>query len=141
VRRDLVEISMLEGSSIRSHKDLEVWKGAVSLAERLYRDTAHFPRMENYGMTAQIRRAAVSVAANIAEGYGRGQTTQFIQFLRISQGSIQELDTHVILAERFVYFKPQISIELQDACQQSSKMLRSLIRSLEAKAKGDSPMR
>ena len=128
-------------SAIRSHKDLEVWKEAVSLAERLYRETSHFPREENYGMTAQIRRAAVSVAANIAEGYGRGQTTQFVQFLRISQGSAQELDTHVILAERFGYFAPQTSIELQDTCQKLSKVLRSLIQSLETKIKGDSAMR
>jgi four helix bundle protein len=91
---------MPSGSGIRSYKDLEVWQRAMSLAEDCYRLTAEFPREEIYGMTSQIRRASVSVAANIAEGYGRDQTGPFIQFLRISQGSARELETHLILAGR-----------------------------------------
>lgn len=106
----------------------------MSLAERLYKETAAFPRDEIYGMTAQIRRAGVSIPANIAEGYGRSQTGQFAQFVRISLGSAQELDTHVMLAGRLGYFSAQIAEDLQLDCDRISKMLRGLLRSLENKA-------
>src|SRR6187200_2383107 len=94
--------SMSGGSEkgIRSYKDLDVWQKSMALAEGCYRVTSQFPRDEIYGMTAQMRRAAVSIPANIAEGYGRDQTGPFIQFLRIAQGSARELETHLILAER-----------------------------------------
>jgi four helix bundle protein len=74
------------------------------LAERVYRLTASFPREEVYGMTSQIRRAAVSVAANVAEGHGRENSGSFVQFLRISQGSLKELETHLLLALRVDLF-------------------------------------
>jgi four helix bundle protein len=70
----------------------------MSVAEQAYRLTSRFPKDEVYGMTSQIRRAAVSVAANIAEGHGRENSGSFIQFLRISQGSLKELETHLLLA-------------------------------------------
>ena len=85
--------------TIESHKDLEVWQMAMTLAEDCYHLTARFPKDEVYGMSAQIRRAAVSIPANIAEGYGREQTGSFIQFLRIAQGSARELETHLILTD------------------------------------------
>ena len=96
-------LSMSGGSerSIRSYKDLDVWQKSMALAEDCYRATSEFPRDEIYGMTAQMRRAAVSIPANIAEGYGRDQTGPFIQFLRIANGSTRELETHVILSGRF----------------------------------------
>jgi four helix bundle protein len=119
---------------IRSYKDLEVWQMAVSLAEECYRFTADFPREEIYGMTAQIRRAAVSIAANIAEGYGRDQTRSFIQFLRIAQGSARELETHLIVAERVRLLGSEAAAVLSEKCERISKMLRALIRSLEARS-------
>ena len=70
------------------------------IAERAYRLAARFPKEEVYGMTSQIRRAAVSVAANIAEGHGRDHSGSFVQFLRIAQGSLKELETHLLLALR-----------------------------------------
>jgi four helix bundle protein len=72
----------------------------MSVAEGVYRLTMRFPREELYGMTAQIRRAAVSVAANIAEGYGRDNRGSFVQFLRMSQGSLKEVETHLVLSTR-----------------------------------------
>jgi four helix bundle protein len=123
---------MSSGDPIRSYKDLEVWQRAISLAEE-YRLTAEFPRDEVYGMTAQIRRAAVSVAANIAEGYGRDQTGSFVQFLRISQGSARELETHLILAGRVRLLRSDVLSGALDECERISKMLRSLIRSLESR--------
>ena len=91
---------MPNGSTVKSYKDLDVWMMAMSLAESCYLATRNFPREETYGMTSQIRRASTSIPANIAEGYGRDQTGSLIQFLRVSQGSTRELETHVILAGR-----------------------------------------
>src|SRR5205809_4951969 len=119
--------------SIRSYKDLDVWQKSMALAEDCYRATSEFPRDEIYGMTAQMRRAAVSIPANIAEGYGRDQTGSFMQFLRIAQGSARELETHLILAERIALVDQEAVAPLQELCERVSKMLRPLIRSLEAR--------
>jgi four helix bundle protein len=124
---------MPKGSTIKSYKDLDVWSMAMSLAESCYRATREFPREETYGMTAQIRRASTSVPANIAEGYGRDQTGSFIQFLRIAQGSARELETHLILAGRVGLLRSKTLSGLLDECESISKMLRSIIRSLEAR--------
>jgi four helix bundle protein len=121
------------GDTIKSYKDLDVWLMAMSLAESCYRITRDFPRAETYGMTAQIRRASASIPANIAEGYGRDQTGGFIQFLRIAQGSTRELETHLILAGRVGLLHSDVLSNLLDECESTSKMLRSLIRSLEAR--------
>jgi four helix bundle protein len=119
--------------TIESYKDLEVWQMAMTLAESCYVLTARFPKDEMYGMSAQIRRAAVSIQANIAEGYGRDQTGSFVQFLRIAQGSARELETHLILTERIRLAEQQTVAPLQERCERISKMLRSSIRSLEAR--------
>jgi len=121
------------GHTIKSYKDLDVWLMAMSLAESCYRITKDFPRDEMYGMTAQIRRASASIPANVAEGYGRDQTGGFIQFLRIAQGSARELETHLILAGRVGLLRSDVLSGLLDECERISKMLRSLIRSLEAR--------
>jgi four helix bundle protein len=119
------------GSPIRSYKDLEVWQVAMDLAVACYKATSKFPREERYGMTAQIRRSAASIAANIAEGYGREKTSSFIHFLRISQGSLKELETHLSLAERVEICLATKLAPLFGLCERVSKMLRNLIRSLE----------
>jgi four helix bundle protein len=85
---------------ITDYRDLDVWKEAMELAAVAYEATRAFPREEVFGMTSQMRRASVSIAANIAEGFGRAQTRPFIQFLRVAQGSLKELETLVALAER-----------------------------------------
>ena len=122
---------MVSGSSIRSYKDLEVWQVAMDLAEACYKTTTTFPRDEIYGMTAQVRRAATSIAANIAEGYGRETTGSFIQFLRIAQGSNKELETHLLLAGRVQLSEAEELAPLLHRCDRVGKMLRNLIRSLE----------
>jgi len=122
----------VRGSGIRSFKDLAVWQMAMTLAADCYRLTAHFPRDELYSMTAQIRRAAASVPANIAEGHGRENTGSFVQFLRIAQGSLKELETHLLLAERVQLTKEEHLAPLLETCQRIGKMLRALIRSLHA---------
>jgi four helix bundle protein len=119
---------------IQSHFDPEVWQVAMTLAEECYRLTAVFPRDEIYGMTSQIRRAAISIPANIAEGFGRDQTGSFVQFLRISMGSARELETHLLLCERLQIAAGAAVTPLLDRCGRVSKMLRALIRSLEARS-------
>jgi four helix bundle protein len=124
---------MTTRDSIKSYKDLDVWLVSMSLAESCYRATKDFPREETYGMMAQVRRASSSIPANIAEGYGRDQTGGFVQFLRIAQGSTRELETHLILANRVGLLRNDVSSGLQDECERISKMLRSMIRPLEAR--------
>jgi four helix bundle protein len=120
-------------NSIRSYQDLDVWQVAMDLAETCYHLTRKLPREEAYGMSAQIRRAASSIPANIAEGYGREQTGSFIQFLRIAQGSTRELETHLLLARRVKLLDTsEVAVPLE-VCERISKMLRSLIWSLETR--------
>ena len=85
---------------IQSYQDLEVWQRAMDIAAELYRLTKAFPRQEQFGLTSQIRRAASSIPANIAEGWGRQSTGEFRHFLRIAQGSLRELETHLLLSQR-----------------------------------------
>ena len=120
---------------IKSYRDLRVWQDAMSLAESCYLLTGRFPKEEMFGLTSQIRRSAGSVAANIAEGHGRENTGSFIQQLRIAQGSLKELETHLLLAERVgITTKDEVDGRILQ-CEAVGKMLRSLIRSLQAKGK------
>ena len=116
---------------IQSYEDLEVWQLAMTLAEQCYQLTATFPREETYGLSAQIRRAAVSIPANIAEGYGRNQTGNFLNFLRIAQGSVRELETHLLLASRLKVADVARTAPCREVAIRVSKMLRALIRSIE----------
>ena len=106
----------------------------MTLAESCYRLTRQFPRDELFGLTSQIRRAAGSVPANVAVGHGRENTGSFVQRLRISQGSLKELETHLLLAER-VSILSALDLQLVLAqCESLGKMLRALIRSLQDKS-------
>src|SRR5262245_48859675 len=103
----------------------------MTLAESCYLLTGSFPREEMFGLTSQIRRSAASIPANIAEGHGRENTRTFIQYLRIAQGSLKELETHLMLAER-VGLSGGLSIKSHlDQCESLGRMIRSLIRSLQ----------
>lgn len=105
----------------------------MALAEACYRVTRNFPREEMFALTSQIRRASSSIPANIAEGFGREGTRSFIQYLRISQGSLKELETHLLLAERVGLVDLSAPDSPFPHCEPLGKMLRSLIRSLQAK--------
>ena len=87
-------------SEIKDFKDLIVWQKGMDIAEKCYYLTKSFPREELYGMVQQIRRASASIPANIAEGYGRRSSGDYVRFLNISQGSINELQTHLILCQK-----------------------------------------
>jgi four helix bundle protein len=88
-----------KGYKSRSYRDLEVWKLAIDFVKQVYEITDNFPASENYGLINQIRRAAVSIPSNIAEGQGRNSTKEFRQFLAISLGSLAELETQLIIAK------------------------------------------
>ena len=122
--------------AIESYRDLMVWQRGIALAEACYRLTSGFPRHEIYGLTAQIRRAASSIPANVAEGVGRENTGSFVQHLRISQGSLKELETHLILGQRVGLLEAASLQTLLGDCESLGKMLRALIRSLQAKGDG-----
>jgi len=121
-------------ATIDSYRDLRVWREAIDIAELCYRLTGVFPREEAYGLSSQIRRAGASIPANIAEGHGRENTRSFIQFLRIAQGSLKELETHLILAERVGLLPSNELAPTLEKCQVLGKMLRSYIRSLQSKS-------
>ena len=87
-------------NEITNYKDLIVWQKGIDVAEQCYRLTKSFPKEEIYGLTSQIRRSAVSISSNIAEGYGRRSTAEYIRFLNIAQGSCNELETQLIIAQR-----------------------------------------
>lgn len=121
--------------SIQSFRDLEVWQKAMEMAEEVYRLTKDFPKEELFGLTSQMRRAATSVPANIAEGWARRGTKEFLQFLNIASGSLRELETYLLLAERIQLARaPQVQ-PLLELAQTLGKQLIALQRSLSAKSK------
>ena len=124
---------MSNDKSIRSYRDLDVWQVSMALAELCYLETKPFPRDELFGMTSQIRRSAAAIPANIAEGYGRETPGAFIQFLRIAQGSLKELETHLILSQRVGLLSSEPADRLLVECDRVGRMLRNFIRSLQAK--------
>ncbi|WP_167631266.1 four helix bundle protein [Mariprofundus ferrooxydans] len=118
---------------MKSHKDLDVWKKALDLSVEVYRLTGSFPKDEVYAMTSQMRRAAVSIASNIAEGAARRTDKDFIHFLHTALGSASELDTQIeIVARVGLADKEKIQV-LQSEVGVISKMLCGLIRSVENK--------
>lgn len=126
----------MDGSGrIESYRDLLVWQRAMDLAELSYVATKDFPREETYGMIGQIRRSAASVAANIAEGYGRESAGSYVNFLKTAQGSLKELETHVILSSRVGLASKDVTDRILDKADEIGRMLRGLIRSLQQDVK------
>ncbi len=113
----------------RAHRKLPVWKASIELVEAFYVVSAKFPTEEVFGLQAQVRRAAVSVAANIAEGAARKTTAELLQFLYIANGSLSELDTHVEIATRLRYMEN--SEFLQNLLDGVQSQLLAVIQSLK----------
>jgi four helix bundle protein len=113
---------------IETHKDLSVWKRAMDMAESIYRLTGTFPLDERYGLISQMRRAAVSVPSNIAEGAARSSSPEFIRFLTIARGSLSELETQLMLVSRLEM--AVISDNVFDEVRVIRQMLIALVRSL-----------
>jgi four helix bundle protein len=121
----------LNKAEIQSYRDLLVWQQAMDLAVRCYSLTRSYPKEELFGLTSQIRRSSVSVAANIAEGHGRESSGSFVQFLRVAQGSLKETETHLILSERVGLLQPPQLADSMRKCDDIGKMLRALIRAVQ----------
>ncbi len=107
-------------------RSLKVWQLGMQLAEEVYQLSQHFPKHETYGLGSQIQRAAVSIPANIAEGHAMGSTREFLRFLAIAQGSLAELETHLILSERIGYGNTEQIAGILSRCMEEARMLRSL---------------
>jgi four helix bundle protein len=112
------------------YRELVAWQRAMDLVTAVYRISALFPREELYGLTAQVRRAAVSVAANIAEGQGRGAGNEFAHYLRIARGSVQEVETQLLVAERLGYVSETLLKEALAVADEVSRLITGLSRSL-----------
>jgi four helix bundle protein len=112
---------------------LSVWQKAVDLTTEVYRITRHFPDEEEFGLTAQFRRAAVSIPANIAEGWGRGTTRDYTRFLLISRGSLMELETHGVISTRLGYLSKEEMAGLNMQVGEIGRMINGLIQSLKVR--------
>ena len=112
--------------TIKSYQDLIVWQKAMDIVEMVYLATKQFPKEELYGLTSQVRRAAVSIPSNIAEGHSRKSTAEFRNFLSIAQGSKSEVETQLMIAQRLSYINPQQTQTMLSLLQEISKMLNSL---------------
>jgi four helix bundle protein len=115
----------------QSFRDLQVWQRAMQLTTEIYRLTQDFPREEVYALTSQIRRAAVSVPSNIAEGQGRLSSREFIQFLSIARGSICELQTQLEIARALGFGKPELIDEAERISHEVGKMIFAFLGSLQ----------
>jgi four helix bundle protein len=118
-------------AEINSYQDLVAWQRSMDLAVSIYEATRGFPQSELYGITSQLRRSAASIAANIAEGYGRESTGSYIQFLKIARGSLKELETHVILSNRVKLMGESQAALLLKETTRIGIILNALIRSLQ----------
>jgi four helix bundle protein len=114
-----------------NYRQLSVWKRAHELALAVYRITERFPDCERYGLTAQLRRAAVSVVSNIAEGSGRLGDREQVRFLRIARGSVCEVECQLLLSKDLGYVQADAWNGIDKACQDLSSMLSALVRSLD----------
>jgi four helix bundle protein len=119
---------------IKNHRDLITWQKGIKLVTAIYQAPRSFPREEIYGLTSQMRRAAVSIPANVAEGQGRRTSGEFIQFLGIARGSLYELDTHLEIAVSMDYVLSESAQHLQAQIQEVTRLVNGLLCSLEAKA-------
>jgi four helix bundle protein len=117
-------------TKIHSYRDLLVWEQSMELAATVYRTTRAWPREELYGLTSQARRAATSVPANIAEGYGRENLKSYVHHLKIAQGSLKELETHLLIARRIEIAEAAGVESLLHQCESVGKLLRLLMSKL-----------
>lgn len=117
-------------ADIRSHRDLIVWQKAMDMVVAVYRLTQSFPRSEAYGLTGQVRRAAASVPANIAEGHARGTVRDYAHFLSIAKGSLMETETFLVLSVRLGYLTEEAAAGTVALIIEISKMLTALRRRL-----------
>lgn len=118
---------------VSTYKDLIVWQKSIALVTSVYSLTKPFPADEKFGIVSQINRAIVSVPTNIAEGWGRESTKNYVQFLRISRGSLMEVETLLLISKNLNYIKEQDYIEISKQMDEVGKILQGLIKSINQK--------
>ena len=125
----------VKGSSemLKNYKELKVWQKSYQLCLHIYKETKRFPKDEMYGLTSQIRRSAVSIPSNIAEGYGRKTTLDYVKFLYIAYGSVCELETQTMISGDLGYVVKERLQEIRQEIGDVERMLKALIKSLENK--------
>jgi four helix bundle protein len=116
---------------MNNYKELKVWQKSFDLSIEIYMVSKDFPKEEMFGLTSQMRRSAVSIPSNIAEGKGRFSNSDFIRFLLIAQGSCNEIETQILIAEKINYLSKAQSDLLVDKCNEVQKMINALINSLK----------
>ncbi|MEK7242082.1 MAG: four helix bundle protein [Planctomycetota bacterium] len=121
------------GNGIKSFRDLEIWKRSISLAKKIYQISEAFPKTELYGLTTQLRRAAISIPSNIAEGHTRRHTKEFRQFLHVALGSLAEVETLLVLAIELKFIQQESAVPLQKEIEELSKMTNALLSKLKSK--------
>ena len=114
----------------KNYRDLIVWQKAMDFVEIVYRSSACFPREELYGITSQLRRATVSVPANVAEGQGRHSKREFRKFVLIAHGSLREAETHIMIAERLRYLDRKVVQSLMSSAEEIGRLLVGLANAL-----------
>ncbi|MBS2097161.1 four helix bundle protein [Carboxylicivirga linearis] len=120
---------------MKTYRDLIVWQKGMDLVEDTYKLTKHFPAEELYCLTQQVRRCVISIPSNIAEGYGRNHTKDYIRFLQISSGSLYELQTQIEIALRLEYIVKEDFDKVNNLSIEIEKMLSSLIYKLKQSSK------
>ncbi|MFQ6083477.1 MAG: four helix bundle protein [Candidatus Aminicenantia bacterium] len=115
----------------KPHKKLDVWQKSINLVQIIYELTKSFLKIEVYGLANQMRRAAISIPANIGEGAARQTKKEFVQFLHMAQGSLSELDTHLEISKKLDYLKEDNLQELSFLMNEIDKMITGLIKSLK----------
>jgi four helix bundle protein len=115
---------------VQSYRDLKVWNKAIELALELYRITESFPSSERFGVTTQLRRAAVSIASNIAEGHARSTRGEYRNFLPVARGSAVEVEVQLFLAEQIGFINSPMLAKARDHCDAISRMITNLKRTL-----------
>ena len=119
--------------AVKNYRELIVWQKAMDLVEAVYRATGGFPKEETYGLAIQLRRAAVSIPSNIAEGQGRRSTRDFLRFLSIANGSLREVETQITIARRLNYIQEERETAVFTMTSEVARLLHGLIRSLDDK--------
>jgi four helix bundle protein len=117
-------------NDIRTYRHLLVWQKGIALVTLLYQETKIFPREEVYGLTSQMRRCAVSIPSNIAEGHGRSTRKEYLRYLEVALGSLRELQTQIIIARNLTFLGTDAHSRLDSSTLELERMLTSLQRSL-----------
>lgn len=119
---------------IRSYRDLKAWQLGMDVVRQIYKCTATFPGTERFGLASQMRRAAVSVPSNVAEGHARRSTREYCRFLEIALGSLAELETQILIAQELGYLKEEADIDIWVLSNETGKVVRGLHTSLSRRA-------